>query len=156
MVLTDEDNWTCKCKCWSKQAHRARWAFISTFKKNKSCYSTKQNPKPKSNKVVKVISKVIKKNKLENKEIANNKIKITKSNLTKPNDNVITENVNKNVNKNINKVRYDQNLNKIVLIESEICTGLNPNPNSDVKNQQIIQEQNKKLCKLIDLRDLLK
>lgn len=38
-----DEVWKCKCGCTSKHSHKARWAFISTYKRNYSSKYTKAN-----------------------------------------------------------------------------------------------------------------
>jgi hypothetical protein len=38
-----DDVWKCKCGCASKHSHKARWAFISTYKRNYSSKYKKAN-----------------------------------------------------------------------------------------------------------------
>lgn len=38
-----DEVWKCKCGCASKHSHRARWAFISTYKRNYSSKYKKAN-----------------------------------------------------------------------------------------------------------------
>lgn len=38
-----DEIWKCKCGCTSKQSHKSRWAFISTYKRNYSSKYKKAN-----------------------------------------------------------------------------------------------------------------
>lgn len=38
-----DEIWKCKCGCASKHSHKARWAFISTYKRNYSSNYKKDN-----------------------------------------------------------------------------------------------------------------
>lgn len=56
-----DEVWKCKCGCASKHSHKARWAFISTYKRN---YSSKYKKAVVDNDDLNVESNLVKKLKI--------------------------------------------------------------------------------------------
>jgi hypothetical protein len=97
--------WSCKCKCLSKKAHKTKWAFISMYKKNTNNYNKKFQGI---------------KRKYQEQQIQTDFIEeIIEGTI----EDIESEKLNHKKNILFPKVRYDKELNKIVVeIESETET----------------------------------
>lgn len=121
-----DEVWKCKCGCASKHSHKARWAFISTYKRN---YSSKY-----------------KKANLDKDDLN------TESNLVKKLKIIHTRsNNNQEQYVPIKKVKYDEITRQIVLEieEPEQVKQKKTKKNTNVINKIIIEKD------LVELRELL-
>ena len=160
--IIDELIWNCKCKCYSKQTHKAKWAAIYFFKKRKNIGLNQDNP---TNLPTHANSIIIKKRNLPNKinksiPVINQStqstqstqseqpIEITKQiNMIDSSNNLISPSLQSN-----KKVRYDPVLNKIILEQDEE-QDKEENEEQDILNNDVILD---KRFDLFELRDLIK
>lgn len=130
-----DKTWNCKCKCVSKFAHRARWAFVSKYKKK---YSSKYDN-------LKILN-----NETNNCLVKKLLLKKTQSNI-KTNQVIL-----------VKKVRYDEKKKEIIIEETINNDNLNLDNKANKANKangkkSVLHKESSVLIEkdLMELKDLL-